>query len=288
MAKVAKHYLWMSGRKGKVIKAFTTNTFNINPAPIPRKFSGVFRVNTAQAKGRNVYTVVPKGHPSGKYILYLHGGAYISNLVSQHWDLIGELVRRTNRTVVVPDYPLAPTYTVADVIPMVEAVYENLLTNTSPDNIVFMGDSAGAGLILTFAQKLKTEGGHQPQQLILLSPWLDVTMTNPGIRALEQKDPMLSVAGLVMAGKAYAGKLDAKNYLVSPIYGSLEGLAKISVFIGGDEVLNADCRKFKSLLAQQGVAINYIEYPDMFHVWGAATFLKEAKCALDQITQLIA
>ncbi len=108
-----------------------------------------------------------------------------------------------------------------------------------------MGDSAGGGLALALAQKLKKDGMTQPQQIILLSPWLDVTMTNPEFKDREAGDPMLDIEGSQMAGKAYAGRLNTKNYLVSPMYGDLTGLAKISLFTSGKDMLIADVRKFR-------------------------------------------
>jgi acetyl esterase/lipase len=39
-----------------------------------------------------------------------------------------------------------------------------------------MGDSSGGGMALALAQKARDAGLQQPRDLVLLSPWLDVTM----------------------------------------------------------------------------------------------------------------
>lgn len=85
-----------------------------------------------------------------------------------------------------------------------------------------------------------------------LSPWLDVTLSNPHIAAMVPKEPMLNLALLIEAGKRYAGDMDETHYLVSPIYGEIKSLGRISVFIGTHEFFLPDARKFKEMADKQG------------------------------------
>ncbi|WP_299584421.1 alpha/beta hydrolase [Mucilaginibacter sp.] len=286
-AKGLKAELQKMDFKTSQIKDFETKNFNQAAAPLPPKYTEEFNVDSAVVTGRNVYTVSPKNKTSGKYILYLHGGGYMYGIGSYHWDLIGELLRRTNATVIFPDYPLTPAHTAEEGFVQIDQVYKNLLSKVPPDSVVIMGDSAGGGFALALAEQMKKEGVPQPSQLILLSPWLDATMTNPGIKSLEKKDVMVAVTFLKMIGKAWAGKLSTTNYLVSPIYGNLNGLAKVSVFTGGQEILLADCRKFKSMMNRKGIPVNYFYYQEMFHDWALASFLPESRMVLDQVSSLI-
>lgn len=282
----AKVILRLKG-KHTLANAFKNNDFDTLGTPMPESMTADFQVVTEILDGRKVYYISPKTGGNGKYILFFHGGAYMRNTFKQHWIFISELINKTHYTIVVPDYPLAPFNTVDDVIPFAEKVYARLRKDTKPENITFMGDSAGAGLSLALSQDLKQKEIPQPHQLILLSPWLDVTMTNPDMPKLEGKDPMLDMEGSELAGKAYAGTHDTKDYLVSPIYGNLTGLPPISLFTGGDEMLVVDARKFKALMSEQKIALNYYEYPKMFHCWMIATFLKESEVAMAQLVELL-
>lgn len=286
-AKVISLALRTTGVKHNLGRRLKANKLKPSEASVPKQFLKEFSVDINRVKGHQVFTVGPKDKSPDVFILYLHGGAYVGNIFLLHWKLIGELIKMTGATFIVPDYPLAPTYTAADAFPFAEQVYSTTLQKAKPENILFMGDSAGAGFALGLAQKLHKEGKPQPAQIILLSPWLDLTLTNPGIKDVEKNDPMLEPEGLQMAGKAWAGHLDTKNYLVSPIYGDLEGLGKISVYIGGNDIFIADSRKFKSIMDRKGIPINYFCYPDMIHTWMVFTFLKEAKYAIKQISALI-
>ena len=79
-----------------------------------------------------------------------------------------------------------------------------------------------------------------PERLVLLSPWIDVTMTNPAIPTLEEGDFILSAYGLAGLGKLWAGEMDVRDSRVSPLYGSMAGLPPTLIFCGTDEILRPD------------------------------------------------
>lgn len=268
-------------------RKYKRNKFNQTPARIPSSLKRRYAMAVEEYNGRKIWTFTPRQNASGRVILYLHGGSYVANILSFHWDLIAKLLAKTNATIVVPDYPLAPAAQCPDVYAFMMHVYTQLLAKTKAGDITIMGDSAGGGLSLGLAQEIKGQNLPQPGNIVLLAPWLDVSMTNPGIAAVVKHDKMLNLNALQITGKAYAGNLSLTSPRVSPIYGSFEGLAKISLFIGTHDVLIADCQKLKTMLDEQKINFNYFEYPGMFHVWMAVTGLKESKAAINQITELV-
>lgn len=220
-------------------------------------------------------------------MFFLHDGGYINNIFRQHWLFAAGIIRKTHCTFIIPDYPLAPAAMYNDAFTMLYAIYDELLKNVNASDIILMGDSAGGGLALALTEKQQKDGIPQADQIILLCPWLDVSMTNPEIKEIQKKDVVLCVNSLVMAGKAWAGSSSTNHYLVSPINGSMEGLPRISLFIGTHDILLADCRKLKFIMDQKGIAMNYYEYPKMFHDWMMLTSLKESEIAMLQIVSLI-
>ena len=250
----------------------------------PSNVARTCTIDKNQVDGHNVFTLKPKHTNSGKHILYLHGGAYVQNFKKPHWDFLGLLVKHLNCTVTAPDYPLAPTYTYLETFSMVSQLYQELIGQVNQENFILMGDSAGGGLALALAQKMKKEQVKQPNQIILLSPWLDISLTNPDISYIE--DSFLEVESLQKVGKVYAGNTRLDNYLVSPIHGPLEGLGKISLFIGTKDILLADARKLKKMADSKNIDINYYEYTDMVHVWMLLNF-PESRKAKQQIMDLV-
>ena len=189
---------------------------------------------------------------SEKVILYLHGGSYMAELQPEHWHFFSHLIQDTGVTIVVPDYPLTPQYHYTDVFSMIFPLYKDILEKVGKNNLIVMGDSAGGGMALALLEKAGKENLEQPSQAILISPWLDVSMENPEIEQVQESDKMLNKDLLKMAGVAYAGSEEQiKNYLVSPIYGSLEKLENITIYTGTYDILNPDAHKLVEMAQEK-------------------------------------
>jgi acetyl esterase/lipase len=240
-----------------------------------------------QINGRNVFNLQSKNKTGcNNHILYLHGGAYVQGFNKYHWQFLAWLVKATGCVIIAPDYPLAPEHTHKEAFEMVTTLYKHLLLTVNPDNLILMGDSSGGGFALALAQKLRNEQSVPPSQIILLSPWLDITLANPEISKIANNDPFLEAESLRKAGNLYAGNVAADHHLLSPIYGSLQGLGRISLFIGSNEILIADARKLKSIAEESGIEINYHEYTGMVHAWMFLN-LPESKQAREQIVDIV-
>jgi acetyl esterase/lipase len=244
------------------------------------------RISKRELNGHLVWTIAPKENANGKHVIYLHGGAYVNSFAPQHWTLMSKLVQALNCTVIAPNYPHAPEHYVHDVFALLLPLYNELAAVAGSANVTIMGDSSGGGISLALAQRLREDGLAQPGRVILLSPWLDATLSNPEIPEFDKIDPFLGVEGLQYSGHAYARDVDPKSYLVSPVYGSLKDLAPVSLFIGTRDILYPDCRKLRDKATAEGVRINYREYDAMVHNWMLGP-MPEAKRAIKEIVEEI-
>ena len=273
--------------KKKIERDIQSGKINHQPAKIPDSLVENAIIETSEIAGHTVWTLKPKQNQTDAAILFLHGGAYIYSMQDVHWQFAEELLRKTNATIIIPDYPLAPQATALDAFAFMDALYAQILETTSLEQIILMGDSAGAGLALGFAQSLRDAQKPLPQQVILLAPFLDVSMRNPDNTDAEKQCHILTIKGLQLAGTAYAGNLDVEDYRVSPIYGDFSDLPNLSIFIGTHDVFIADVRKLASKLERENIAFNYFEYPKMVHDWVVLAQLPEAQHALGQVVNLI-
>ena len=106
-----------------------------------------------------------------------------------------------------------------------------------------------------------------PPALVLLSPWLDVTMTDPAQIELEKVDPLLVRAGPKAAGRWYAGAMSTTDPRVSPLYGEIAGLPPILMFCGTHDILLTDARRLAARAAAEGGDVEYHEEPGLMHVY---------------------
>ena len=287
LSKVLKLTMRAAGVKNALEKNLKTGKIKNEAAPVSKTLAKLCVVKEEIIGGRNVWTLAPKDKKSDKLIFFFHGGGYVFNVYPQHWDLIAKLIEKTGATFVVHDYHLVPQHTHEEAFAHTAEVYDWIIKKFSNKVISFMGDSAGGGLALAFAQKLKKENKTLPTQLILSAPWLDATLTNPDIAAIDKNDTMLGVKGLQMAAKAYAKNLPLNDFHISPINGDFKNLPKISLFIGTHDIFWADAKKLSAFLTEENIAHNYFEYPKMFHNWCIIVNLPESKKVIEQMTTLI-
>ncbi|MFD1450210.1 alpha/beta hydrolase fold domain-containing protein [Oceanobacillus sojae] len=273
------HNLYAKFLKEKQIK-------NEKPYVLPKFIQRKFDIKKQKFDGMDYYIFNQEKNTSEKAILYLHGGGYIEQPSVFHWIFLGKIAKETKATIFVPIYPKAPNHQYNESFDKVLPIYEWILRTFGKDSITLMGDSAGGGFALALAQLLLEKKLSQPRHIILISPWLDITMKNPDASALERKDPMLGIYGLIEMGKAYAGDTNPNDYLLSPINGEINGLGEITLFVGTHEVFLPDARKFRDRLKAGEVKINYFEYPKMNHIFVLYP-IPEAKKATREIVEII-
>jgi acetyl esterase/lipase len=252
----------------------------------PKKVQRDYNISKKDFNGYCCYTLKPLNNVGKTHILFLHGGGYVYEIMSPHWEFLGKLIDSLNCTITVPIYPLAPKHQHQEVFDMIVPIYEEIISDTKFEDVVIMGDSAGGGMSLSLAQLLKEKSLPQPGNIILISPTLDMTFSNPEIHEVAKLDPILAVPAIADIMKWYAGENGTKHYLISPIYGDFHGLGKISLFIGTHDILYPDAKRFKKMADEKGVLINYYEYPSMIHVW-PLFFFPESKKATNQIIEII-
>ena len=283
--KIITFFLEMSKAKKWVEKSFL-NPPRSNKPLVSKYIQNTFNVSEFQMLGKMVVTLEPKINVSNTHVLFFHGGAYLLEGSSMHWKIVETLVKKTNSKVSYLDYPLAPENTYKNTFEMVQQSFDRLTNEYPNDEFIFMGDSAGGGLALAFAQKLLYESAAiQPIKSILFSPWLDLSMQNTDIKNQELVDKLLPLQGLIVAGKKYAGGDNPANYLLSPVNGDFKGLGKTMVFYGTHELFYPDCKLLAAKVKGFGNFI-FHEFPEMQHDWVIFP-IPEAKEALNIAIEFI-
>ena len=200
-------------------------------------------------------------------VFYFHGGAYVNQPNNQQTTMAARTAKETGCEVVLMVYPKEPVYCCEDAYEACIGYYLEYIEKNDCGKIVFIGDSAGGGLALGLAEVLRDEGKKGPEELILISPWVDVTMSNPDLARYLPSDPMLGIDGLRKMGEIWAGDLDTTDPKVSPIYGELSGLCPVTLTTGTWEVLCPDTDLLYAKLTEAGVECNYLVGERMIHCY---------------------
>jgi len=155
-------------------------------------------------------------------LLFVHGGGFISGPNQLHWNIIEKLSKETKQTIWVCDYPKAPENDIFEISNNLDFVYQKALEKFDSNNIILIGDSVGGTLVMALVQRAINYKWAIPQKLLLVCPVCDSTFQNPAINAIEEKDIMLSVKGVVSAKRMSAGRYDLDNAMISPINASFK------------------------------------------------------------------
>lgn len=188
-------------------------------------------------------------------IIYVPGGGYLNAPLKYHWKIINNLSSQTGCTVIMPIYLKVPNYTCEASYEAMLSFYKDVATRKGINRIVIAGDSSGGGMSLVLSQLVRDNYPEllQPEEIILIAPWMDVSMDNEHICDYEPVDPMLDIYGAKEIGRLWAGDKDVHDPMVSPIYGTFESLGYITIFIGTRDMLCPDCLKFSEILEDKGI-----------------------------------
>jgi acetyl esterase/lipase len=226
-----------------------------------------FDVREEDVGGCRVHIVGPRTGQARRRVLYLHGGGWVLSITDFHWRFVERLVHDLDCSVVVPRYPLAPEHGARDAFAVLLPLYASLVADPGQPPLTVMGDSTGGNLALSLAMQARHEALPQPARLVLISPSMDATFTDPAIPALDRIDPILSARGARELARLYAKDLDLRDPVVSPLFGPLDHLAPIAVFTGTREIPNADAHRLRRKASESGIPLSWHEYPGMLHTW---------------------
>lgn len=199
-------------------------------------------------------------------ILYLHGGAYSAGGLPYAKVFGGHLAEKTGRAALCAGYRLAPEDPFPAALEDALAAYKETLTRYAPEDIVFIGESAGGGLCYALALYVKQLGLPQPEQIIAISPWTDLVMARD-VSRLQTLDPLIDRDNLLINAEYYAGERDRHDPLISPLYGDLAGLPPSYIIVGSHEILLDDSRLMYKALLRAGCECELHIEEGLWHVY---------------------
>lgn len=236
-----------------------------------------------------IYDVTSRFSPAGdigrheeasrRKVVYIAGGSFCMPPSSDHWKFCAELARSIPNVIIsVISPPLAPNSPASATIPQLKQLFRSLLTQAeeSHETVTFAGDSSGANLVLTII----LDTVHQfpevgaPDSILLISPVVDLSFTNPEITEVQKRDPVLRLDIERATAKSWAGSLDLKDPGMSPLYADLSVLKRRNVklhgILGGSDLLTPDAAKFQQLCDRANIEGEWLLWEKQMHCFPLA------------------
>ncbi len=235
-------------------------------ASYPESLPFAMRADVARSDeaiaGVDCITFTPDAYPTT--ILYFHGGGYCGGSPTISASYLSELAVLTGARVVGVRYGLAPEQPFPNGLHDSLAVLRELAVK---NDVIFAGDSAGGGLALAMALACRDLGEQMPSGLILLSPWVDLTLGGASYHSRAETDVLFSHAAATIAAGHYLQGVDPAHPYASPLHADLTGLPPVQLFIGGQEILLDEDLALAGKLAQAGVTVEMHVAAAAQHVW---------------------
>ena len=230
----------------------------------PRRLRRDVAVSVDHRLGWPVYTLTPDTRPPRGGVVYVHGGGWVNEIAVQHWQLAAQIAAEAGTTVTLPIYPLVPFGTADQVVGAVVGLVQD--STARYGRTCLAGDSAGGQIALSAALLLR-EAQHIVPRTVLISPSLDLSLSNPEIDRVQPSDPWLGREGTRVFIEHWRGSLALSDPRVSPLAADLAGLGPLTVFCGTRDILQPDVRLLVDKARAAGVEVDYHEEPGLLHVY---------------------
>ncbi|AGW95655.1 alpha/beta hydrolase [Ralstonia pickettii DTP0602] len=216
-------------------------------------------------------------------VLHFHGGAYVLGSARSSLEYAHRLSRAAGGDCYSVDYRLAPEHPYPAAIDDAMQAYRGLLSaGVSAEQIVLSGESAGGGLALALATAIRGAGLPAPAGVFAVCPFTDLTLSGPTVNEFSGSDPAAHRDTLSLLGASYFQAHEPTDPLVSPLFGSTEGLPPLFLAAAKDEVLLSDTTRLAEKAKASGVDTTLRLIEDSVHVFTLFPFLPEAKQTLEE------
>lgn len=251
-------------RESRNTKWWNTITPQLSPhATISKSFD----ISEEFINDRLVWEISKSGNTSDRCIFYIPGNGFSRGMNKGNWRFVQNIAEHTRQNVIIPDLPRLPDADPNSMLYHIDKVFEYLISTRDADSITLFADSNGGAIAHSFCQMRIRDHKSQPGQMVLLSPWLDLTFSNPLIDDIEARDPVLNRAAIQQHARKYYGDFEPTDPLISPIYGDIRRVCSTTIFVGTHDICLADCKKLKLKADSEPVVFQFRAFEGLFHNW---------------------
>ena len=243
-------------------------TARVRPAPVED-----VEVSVHAAHGTS-YRLLRPARPSGAALLWMHGGGFVSGSAAGDQAICATVARRLGAVVAAVDYRVAPRHRYPAALEDCLTVWDDLQRRAvelgiDPARVAVGGQSAGAGLAASLAQRLLDRGGVQP-----VAQWLAYAMLDDRTasdRSLDARGHLVWDNRSNRFGwRSYLGRHDPMlGYAVPARRPSLGGLPTAWLGVGELDLFHAENVAYHRRLLADGVDSTLVSVPGAPHGFDA-------------------
>ena len=249
--------------------------------------------------------LAPEIYSSNRVMLYIHGGSFVGGSRVAYASFCASLATKCFCRVVVPEYRLAPAYPFPAANEDIQNVFKALFTeehiacslnsergsNPQLPEMIIAADSSAAPIACSLIFNLRERYRSCIKQVILFSPWLDVSECSKLITTKKISDEVMSGDVLRKSSSVYTYESNTSSPMVSPLLAgdeALQNFPPVLIQMGAKEILLEDAKEFAANLIAAGSECELDIWPDMMFMFQMADeYLHESHLALDKVGKVV-
>ena len=249
--------------------------------------------------------LAPEIYASNRVMLYIHGGSFVGGSRRAYASFCASLATKCFCRVVVPEYRLAPPFPNPAANEDIQNVFKALFTEeqiacslnadkgSKPQlpEIIIAGDSSAAPIVCSLIFTLRERYRACIKQVLLFSPWLDVSNCSKLITTKKISDEVMSGDVLRKSSSVYTYESNTSSPLVSPLLAgddALQNFPPMFIQMGEKEILLDDAKEFANNLRNAGNECELDVWPGMMFMFQMADeYLHESHLALDRVGKIV-
>jgi len=221
------------------------------------------------------YFTPPENKLNQKILLFIHGGGFILGNITTYSAIVSKMSKTLGIKAVCFEYRRAPE----DKWPAAEddclKVYEFLLSSEggsySSDNIILVGDSAGACLAVRTSINIKKKQLPRPKGVVSICPWFDMTLSGKSLKENYETDFIYFTLTEGKGGfnpRLYIpAEIELNDTRVTPLNDNLDDLPKMLVLVSDKEMLYDDSITFYENSKKFNTPVELDVWKNLPHDW---------------------
>ena len=201
-------------------------------------------------------------------VFYVHGGSFVAERSPRITQLVARFAAAAGASVYAPSYRLAPEHPCPAGVEDIVRAWRWLRDHQPDEPVVALAESAGSAILLAALQTLRDEGDELPSGVVLLSPWIDLSLQSWSVMAasIAGTSPH-TMESLAMFAHFYLQGRSPTDPLASPIFGSFEDFPPMLIHASRSDILYDDSVRLADKIRDGGGDLTVRHWADETHVW---------------------
>jgi acetyl esterase/lipase len=208
-----------------------------------------------------------RGEPRG-FVFYVHGGSFVFERSPALTELVTRFAAAAGARVFAPNYRLAPEHPCPAAVEDIVAAFRWFRETWPDEPVVALAESAGASILLAALQSISRAGEALPDAVVLLSPWVDLTLQSWSIIAATLAGATSStMPALALMAHFYLDGRSAGDPLASPLFGDFTGFPPMLIHASRGDMLFDDAARLAERVREAGVDLTARLWTEDTHVF---------------------